>query len=394
MIKGPFAVLLSALAFAGTAHASPFVYVSDPDPVGGHPRMSEYRTGPFGTLQSIAQFPLSEPAGPSDIAITRDGRSAYVSDYEGIRELDIRPNGKLSPKQPEQLPLYDPDRLALSPDDKHLYVAQLFRYQIDVFDVGPHGVLSGPTSVTPLEGGPGDLVASPDGHSLYATNELGTSVSAFDIGPGGALSPKTPSAVAAGDAPIGIAIDRTGRNVYVVAVSSGWVAQYTVGAGGALTPKSPATVPAGFAPIDIALSPDGHNAYVTNQGDDNISQYDIALDGRLTPKSPATVGAGDVPQSPVVSPDGRNLYVANYNGKSVGQYRIGAGGALVHLPKDVPAGRPTGIGITESSSHIARQACLFERAAHGAGAFRAKYGAGRFHLFALARCISARLAAP
>lgn len=42
----------------------------------------------------------------------------------------------------------------------------------------------------------------------------------------------------------------------------------------------------------------------------------------------------------------------------------------------------------------ARQACVFERVAHGRPAFRAKYGTPRFHLLAMRRCIRRAIGDP
>ena len=41
--------------------------------------------------------------------------------------------------------------------------------------------------------------------------------------------------------------------------------------------------------------------------------------------------------------------------------------------------------------HRARQACVFERVAHGVAAFRTKYGAGPYRLHAMRRCITQRI---
>lgn len=71
------------------------------------------------------------------------------------------------------------------------------------------------------------------------------------------------------------------------------------------------------------------------------------------------------------------------------------------LPSECPvssaAGEPILAGditVTDAQPldrHRARQACLFERAARGRRAFRAKYGRGRFHLHAMRRCIRQRI---
>lgn len=56
----------------------------------------------------------------------------------------------------------------------------------------------------------------------------------------------------------------------------------------------------------------------------------------------------------------------------------------------VTSGELTVHDAARRSRHQARQACIFERVAHGVAAFRAKYGRGPFHRFAMRRCIRAR----
>jgi hypothetical protein len=79
----------------------------------------------------------------------------------------------------------------------------------------------------------------------------------FDVGPGGGLAPKTPSSVAAGFEPGGIAVSSDGRSVYVASRDAGGnnVWQFDVGAGGALSPKTPPAVAAGISPVAVATTP-------------------------------------------------------------------------------------------------------------------------------------------
>src|SRR5690348_5430907 len=50
------------------------------------------------------------------------------------------------------------------------------------------------------------------------------------------------------------------------------VSQYAIGAGGELSPLSPTTVAAGSGPYGVAVTPDGKSAYVTNYYDSTVSQ--------------------------------------------------------------------------------------------------------------------------
>jgi DNA-binding beta-propeller fold protein YncE len=384
-------VLLACLAWAGPAAAKEFLYVSNHDPYGG--TVSQFAIGPFGALAPLA--PATVPSGndPGAIAISRDGRNAYVASTDGIDRYAIGIRGRLTRKEQTNVDQFEPTDLAITPDGKRLYASGLWSRKIVVFDIGPGGQLTpGAVPETRVEG-PGRIVVSPDGHSLYATVELGSVVLQFDIGADGALTPKLPTGRYTGPSPIGVTMSPDGRSLYAVSVETGTVAQFDVGAGGTLEPKTPASVPAGYAAIDIVLSPDGRSAYVTNQGDDTVSQYDVGPTGGLTPKTPATVPAADLPYDLAFTPNGRHLYVGNYSGDSVFQYDVGAGGKLTHnAAGDRPVPGPSAIAIAARPTlHEASQACLFELVAHGRAAFRAKYGDGWRHLHAWRNCVWAVL---
>jgi DNA-binding beta-propeller fold protein YncE len=130
---------------------------------------------------------------------------------------------------------------------------------------------------------------------------LGGTVSQYNLR-AGLLTPKSTDHVAAGRAPIGVAVSPDGKSVYV-ANEGGMVSQYDVGAGGALSPKRTAQVAAGDGPFAVAVSPDGKSVYVANEGG-GVSQYDVGAGGALSAKSPATVAAGVGPLGVAVSPDG------------------------------------------------------------------------------------------
>jgi DNA-binding beta-propeller fold protein YncE len=368
-------VLLACLAWAGPAAAKEFVYVTSQGLSGGS--VSQFAVGPFGALAPLSSASVPSGYPPATIAISRDGRDAYVGSDNGIYHYAIGPHGKLTHKERTDVLSYGPTSFAFTPDGKRLYASSLWARTIIEYDVGPGGkLIPGSVPETRVEG-PGRIVVSPDGRSLYATVEFRDTVLQFDIGPDGALTPKLPSGRFTGDAPIGVTMSADGSSLYAVSVGTGTVAQFDVGAGGLLEPKTPASVPAGYAAIDIVLTPDGRSAYVTIQGDDAVAQYDVGAGGELTPKAPATVPAEDIPSGLAITPDGRHLYVANYGGDTIFQYDIGPTGQLTHRPTgDRSVTRPIGmaVAVRRPTLHEASQACLFELVAHGQAAFRAKYG--------------------
>jgi DNA-binding beta-propeller fold protein YncE len=63
----------------------------------------------------------------------------------------------------------------------------------------------------------------------------------------------SPSTIAAFRNPTSIAVDPSGRYVYVTSSFDNYVRQYTIGAGGTLTPATAETVDAGSGPAGIAV---------------------------------------------------------------------------------------------------------------------------------------------
>ena len=120
--------------------------------------------------------------------------------------------------------------------------------------------------------------------------------------------------IAAGTFPVFVAVDPAGKFVYVATAnatpgSAGSVSMYAINATtGALT--SIGTIAAGTAPIFVAVDPAGKFAYVTNSGSNDVSMYTInATTGALT--FIGTIAAGTNPLSVAVDPAGKFAYVTN-----------------------------------------------------------------------------------
>jgi DNA-binding beta-propeller fold protein YncE len=316
------------------------------------------------------------------IAVTPDGKSAYVSitldSLEGrVAQYDIDPlSGALSPKTPATVPtggLSDsgPAGIAVTPDGKSAYVANSNRSTVSQYDIDPQsGALSLKSPATVAAGSePVSVAVTPDGKSAYVPDADGV-VHQYDIDPQtGALSPKTPDSVLAGQQPFGVAVTPDGKSAYVTnsnalgpTIGTDTVSQYDIDPlTGALSPKTPATVPTGTFSRGIAVTPDGNTAYVANgvligfppgPRDNAVSQYDIdPLTGALSPKTPAAVPAGTGAFQVVVSPDGRSAYVTNFHDASVSQYDINPQTGTLSpkspatVPTPITANAPLGIAV-------------------------------------------------
>jgi 6-phosphogluconolactonase len=144
---------------------------------------------------------------------------------------------------------------------------------------------------------------------VYVANKGDNNVSAYSINPTtGALKPVAGSPFPAGNTPLSIAVGGL-RFVYVTnEITSnfsfnGNVSAYRINpTTGALTPVAGSPFPAGNTPISIAVEPSGRFVYVANDGDNNVSAYRIGENGALTPVPGSPFAAGAGPRSVAVAP--------------------------------------------------------------------------------------------
>ncbi len=190
------------------------------------------------------------------------------------------------------------------------------------------------------------------GQFAYVSNFGDNDVSGYTINATtGALTPIPGSPISAGLEPVSVAVDPTGKFVYVANFSAGsGVSGYTINAtSGALTSIPGSPFPDGVTPHSAAVDPTGRFAYVVDFQDGNVSGYTInATTGVLTPIPGSPFPAGVFPQSVALDPTGKFGYVANIeNGfhGDISAYMINATtGALMPIP-----GSPFAAGLEPAS---------------------------------------------
>ena len=118
----------------------------------------------------------------------------------------------------------------------------------------------------------------------YVGNGGGSNnISAYRIDENGALSQIPGSPFAAGNLPSSVAVDPSGRFVYVVNEASNDVSGYRINKDGGLTPLSESPFRVGIDPHEVAVDPAGKFLYVVNAVDNNVSGFRIDGDGALIP---------------------------------------------------------------------------------------------------------------
>ncbi|MGD0983346.1 MAG: YncE family protein [Acidimicrobiales bacterium] len=286
-----------------------------------------------------------------------------------------------------------PDAIAITPDGKRAYVTNYTSNSVTPIDLGTGKVL--PAIQLGSTAGPAGIAITPDGATAYVTDAgasgtLGDTITPIDL-----ATDKTLPPVSVGPGPQGIAITPNGRRAYVTDAGA-FVPGQTGSIGSTVTPVDLTTgqalppIPVGNAPVAIAITPDGSTALVANVNSGSVSPIDLANDKAGSPISvqggpisiaisptepttayvadtisgPSTTGnvtvidltsdtagtpitVGKNPQAIAMSPDGSTAWVVCYGSRTLVPLstKTHLPGAAIHLP-----GGPYAIAITQRSS--------------------------------------------
>jgi YVTN family beta-propeller protein len=269
----------------------------------------------------VATVPVA--AGPHGMAITRDGRTVYVSG-DGSSSVDVidttsdkvvktinvgkTPNGvALTPDNRLLLvAVYDENRIAfvdtstqtviataavpkphtvaISPDGKIAYVTvqDPGHFGLALIDLGTRSV----ARTLPLEKTPRDGEFGPDGKAFYFTEAGVSSVQVLDPS-----SDKIVAEIPTGVSPHFVNRPRGSAFGIVVVQGPGELLLFDPA-----TNKAARSVAVGKQPHWATASGDGKTAYVTNEGSNDVTVVDLAT-GRTS-----TIAVGNAPRKVVVQP--------------------------------------------------------------------------------------------
>lgn len=241
------------------------------------------------------------------------------------------------------------------------YDATLFVLNFNTSTVAPfHADMLGtpsavgqPFALPSASNSPSQVMATdPTGHFLYVL--AGASIQEYQIENSGAALPG--SSVADANLPSAIAVDPSGKFVYVADSQTSLLQAYAVNADGSLQTTSMSLGATGSGPAGIALTPNGAYAYVTNYNDKSVSQFTLGSNVPSTAPAP-TVPTDAGPAVVVVDPAGKHVYVANYNngsGDTISQFTIGSSGGLTPMsqPTVTTGFGPVSMAIDPSGSRL------------------------------------------
>ena len=276
------------------------------------------------TNKAIATLPTQH--GPHEIAVSPDGRTAYVSNFgrwgvgksahnepgNTITVIDI-PARKVKATW-DLGSNRSPHGLAVSRDGKYVWLA-----------------LEDPASLIELDAATGKIlrqwktgqtrthlvVASKNQKKLYISNIVSGTESVLDLATG------EMKALPTGPGSEGNAISPDGREVWVAVREENSVAVISTA-----DDKIVAKFPSGAkGPVRLAFTPDGSQVWISNMADSDVTVFDAR-----SRKLIGSVEVSPVCQGLVFSPDGRRLYVADSSSNQVTVIDVATRKILTTLP--------------------------------------------------------------
>jgi 6-phosphogluconolactonase (cycloisomerase 2 family) len=289
--------------------------------------------GSTGALSLAAQTPQVQNTSPKGLALLPSKKFLYAvnSGADTISKFSVASDGSLALSGTPMPAGAGPDAAVIDPTGKYLLVTNNFSNNISVYsiDAGTGALSEVAGSPFYANSDPSEIFITPSGKFVYVTNPGIGMVTGFTFS-NGVLTyvPNTPTVSGAGAR--GLAVDSSGRYLYVANASASNQGVSTVGnvSGfnidqdtGALTPilGSPFTVSQGNGPTAITVDPSGRFVYAVTAGT-SYSIWCFAINtsnGQLTPvtNSPFSVSAGGL--FALIDPSGNRLYTGSSTSNGV-----------------------------------------------------------------------------
>ena len=259
--------------------------------------------------KSTGNFSLLQQNTPYGIAITPDGRTAYVGN-EGsstpvttpVNAIDLVNN---IPTAIECTGHQNSKFLAISPDGSTVFLTFMNENTAGNVDVASNTYLG---DLFTTQSGPAGIAMTPDGTKIYVANASTQTVTVYTVGGG----TKTIALSNFAAAPESIAITPDGNEVYVTtcatATGNGYVEVISTASDTVI-----ADILLPSVPISIAITPDGKFAYVTTLNSENIYQINTSTKN-VTQAIPCNNGQKI---GITIAPDGKTAYVVDVANQNV-----------------------------------------------------------------------------
>lgn len=296
-------------------------------------------------MHGVAPDPVIATVGvginPSWVAITPDGKTAYVANSNGNNDIDGANTISVIDTATNLLvtiiaddpeagapKLAEPYTITLDTPRNLAYVTNSNGSTVSIIDT-TNNTLS-MDEITGFDG-PSGLVMTPDGTKAYVNNYggpdgvmsgNGNTISVVNLDTQmivktitiNTVPPQLPAAPAA------VAITPIGDFVYVLNYVDGNIGTGTVSVIRTADDTIVDTITGFSGPYGISITPDGKFAYVTNFGSNNFTPFGttVSVIDLMTKTISETIEVGIQPSGVAVTPDGKYVYVTVYNTQYLG----------------------------------------------------------------------------
>lgn len=376
----PHHLLVASLSLLATAAvAQPqyaWVGTYNPNGEGLYRFTLDPQTGALGDKKLVSPLPNA-----AQLTISRDGKTLYLaSEAEKgvIQALRIGADGELTELNQVASGGAGPVYVSLTPEGRHLLVANYVSGSIAVLPVKADGSLGEATDTHQDQGEPGaakpeaavegSFAASdhngPHAH-MIAADPSGKFVFSTDLGldrlyqyrfddQSGKLTPNDPpfiSASSKGAGPRHFVFTPNGDGLWLINEESSTLTWYaldktsgTLKAGKTISSLPKEYKGTSFA-AGLALSADGQQLYVANRLHNSIAHFRVTADGTLAHQDDIWT-RGDYPRSLTLDQQGRWLYVMNQRSDNITRFRVAHDGKLSFEPDYTPVGSPSQMVIS------------------------------------------------
>jgi 6-phosphogluconolactonase (cycloisomerase 2 family) len=288
-----------------------------------------------GALTALATTTINSGSNSLSLAIDPKGTFLYVgvNSNATIQVYNINQStGLLTYTSTYSLVAgTSPRAMTIDPTGKFLYVTSytgtpysLYQLNIDQST----GALSTGSSVV-LESFSTNYRFSiePTGRFLYISiigvSALVNTVEVYAINQSTGALTLVQSIASGGTQPQGLAVDPSGRFVYVVLRASGTVAQFSINQTTGQLTSITSPIAAGTNPTWVEIDPSGRFVYTANYGSANFSIFSInQVTGELSASATVSLVSGTAPNFVVIDPTNRFAYGAPDGSVSISQYLI------------------------------------------------------------------------
>ena len=324
--------------FAYITHGS--IDESDPTDLGSITGWSI--DGATGALAQLAGNPVAVGVARRYVAVHPGGKFAYVADapagLSAYRIADAANGEFTAVGGPPVATGAAPVAVAVSPSGRFVYVANsgsddVLAYTVDAATGAVTPVAAGPVAAGTS---PSSIAVDPSERFAYVTNSGSNNVSAYSInGQSGALTPMAGGPIAAGGFPRSVTVDSQGEFAFVANMNPQSVSVYAIDrATGGLVAVAGSpfdTGPSGQFPKSIAVDPSGRHVYVASLDGVVGFTFDRST-GAMASMGPA-FGPYAYVSDVTIDPTGRFVFAINDSPGGVLAFTIDAvSGALTMVP--------------------------------------------------------------